>query len=79
MKMTEPHEMKNRDGHVRQSNWRKWLGILLTLIGFFWFAKKAGWMPVHDGGSPLFWPSVMVVIGILLLTSVGHRRKKHTT
>jgi len=74
--MIEHHEVKNPDGHERKGNWRKWLGAVITAIGFIWLAKKAGWIPVHDGGSALFWPAVVIAIGVLLVMTNRHRKNK---
>ena len=43
-------DVKNRIGH-------NLIGIILALIGFFWFAKKIGWIQVAAGGSAIFWPA----------------------
>ncbi len=47
------------------------MGSLLTTIGFFWLAHKAGWIPVSDGGSVIFWPSVIMVLGLIVLFGSG--------
>ena len=42
-------------------------GIVLLVLGFFWFSHKAGWIPVHDGGSVLFWPLMTLIAGAILI------------
>lgn len=37
-------------GHARHGNWHRLFGILLAVFGFFWLAKKVGWIPVAAGG-----------------------------
>jgi hypothetical protein len=60
--------------HVRQGRWHKLLGILLAVIGFFWLAKKVGWIPVAASGSSVFWP--VVIIGLGLWFAFGKHRVK---
>jgi hypothetical protein len=55
----------------------KLVGALLALTGIFWFAKKAGWIPVVAGGSGLFWPVLTIGLGILIIVSAGHKRRRH--
>jgi hypothetical protein len=61
-------------GHTRQGRWHKLTGILLAVIGFFWFAKKVGWIPVATGGSVIFWPVLTIMLGLWLAFS-RHRLK----
>jgi len=66
------------NNHITEkvSNWRsshrgrgqRLTGILLSLLGFFWLAKKAGWMPIASG---TFWPILLLGVGILM---VAHSR-----
>ena len=46
------------------------VGVALAIIGFFWLAKKIGWIPVAAGGSQLFWPIVTIVLGLSIVLSV---------
>jgi hypothetical protein len=48
------------------------MGVLVSLVGFFWFAKKIGWIPVAAGGSAVFWPAIVMVIGLVI--ALGSRR-----
>ncbi len=58
-------------GRGLQGRGHKLMGSLLTTIGFFWLAHKAGWIPVSDGGSVIFWPSVIMVLGLIVLFGSG--------
>ena len=51
---------------------QKVLGIALAVIGLFWLAKRAGWMPVEHGHPTVFWPLVVVAIGLLLFFGRDH-------
>ncbi len=64
-------------GDVMHRNGHKLMGISLALIGFFWFAKNVGWIPVAAGGSAIFWPAALFIFGVFIIVGTGHRRKKH--
>ncbi len=72
--MTKESTSKNIKGHTRQGHWHKLSGILLSVIGFFWFASKIGWIPVEEGGSVIFWPVLTIILGLWLAFS-RHRVK----
>jgi 1,4-dihydroxy-2-naphthoate octaprenyltransferase len=67
-------------------DWRQWckgrfsgirFGILLVVIGLFWHGSRAGWFPTEWLHSDIFWPSVMIFIGVwILLRSVFKRKRK---
>jgi hypothetical protein len=61
-------------GHTRQGRWHKLTGILLAVIGFFWFAKKVGWIPVVAGEFITIWPVLTIMLGLWLAFS-GHKVK----
>ena len=75
---------------VERSHMKRWkghriAGILLSAIGFFWLAKRTGWMghetywmPHEAIGSPIFWPLVVIAVGLLVLFGLGRRQKKHS-
>jgi hypothetical protein len=63
--------LKHIEGDKGHRRFHKLAGIFLMLIGFFWFAKKVGWVPVEAGGSGIFWPVVVLVLGIAIL--IGSR------
>jgi apolipoprotein N-acyltransferase len=48
-------------------------GILLVAIGLIWIGKKMGFIP-YD--MALFWPSVMVIMGIWLMATAMMRRRR---
>ena len=64
----------NIKGHTRHGQWHKLFGILLAVIGFFWFAKKVGWIPVAAGGSAIIWPVLTIMLGLWF--AFGNRRRK---
>ena len=63
-------DVKNRKGH-------NLIGIIIALIGFFWFAKNVGWIPAAEGGTTIFWPAVLFIFGVFIISGTSHRRKKH--
>ena len=67
--MTSKSISTNIKGHTRHGHWHKLSGILLALIGFFWFANKVGWIPVTTGGSVIFWPVLTIMLGLWLAFS----------
>ena len=64
----------NIKGHTRHGQWHKLSGIMLAVIGFFWLAKKVGWIPAAAGGSAIFWPVLTILLGLWLAFS-RHRVK----
>lgn len=52
---------------LKPRNGQRLTGMVLLVLGFFWFAHKIGWIPVHGGGSVLFWPVVTMLAGAILL------------
>jgi biotin transporter BioY len=63
-------DIKHRRAH-------KLIGIVIAGIGFFWLAKKVGWIPAAASGSSVFWPVVMIVLAVLVIFSSKHRRNRH--
>ena len=57
----------------QRGRWRKIAGIALAMVGFFWLAKRAGWMPMEHGHPTVFWPLVVVAVGLLLSFGRDHR------
>ena len=64
----------NIKGHTRHGHWHKLFGILLAVVGFFWLAKKVGWIPVAAGGAVIIWPVITIVLGLWF--AFGKRRAK---
>jgi hypothetical protein len=62
------HSKEHKKGHTM-------VGLALAIIGFFWFAKKIGWIPVVAGDSSIFWPTVTIAAGVAIFLSARHRRK----
>ncbi len=71
----EKTEVRRRKGH-------RITGVLLSIAGFLWLAKKMGWMP-HDtvwvphhatGGMTL--PVILVILGLLLVFGMSGRNNK---
>ena len=62
------HSRERRKGHTM-------VGLALATIGFFWFAKKIGWIPVVAGGSSFFWPAVTIAAGLTIFLSARHKRE----
>jgi hypothetical protein len=48
-------------------------GLMLVVIGAIWIGKKTGIIPLD---MELFWPSVMVVMGVGILAGAILRRKR---
>jgi hypothetical protein len=65
-------QAKRRHGETRKGRTHALMGVLVSLVGFFWFAKKIGWIPVAAGGSAVFWPAIVMVIGLVI--ALGSRR-----
>ena len=72
--MTKESMSTKIKGHPRHGQWHKLTGILIAVIGFFWVAKKVGWIPVAAGGSVSIWPVLTILVGIWLAFG-SHRRK----
>ena len=66
---------RKRGKRERHGHFHKLLGVAIALMGFFWFANKAGWIPAEDGGSPLFWPAVTMAVGVGIIFLAGKRRE----
>jgi hypothetical protein len=62
--MTKESISTNNKGHRRHGNWHKLSGILIAVVGFFWLAKKVGWIPVAAGGAGIFWPVLTIMLGL---------------
>lgn len=76
---------KNCNCMRKQKKGHRIIGVLLSGIGLFWLARKAGWMsydtswvPHHANGSTMFWPLVLIAVGLLLIFRLGGRGKDHS-
>ncbi len=63
------HSKANRKGH-------KLTGLALVAVGFFWFAKKIGWIPVAAGSAGILWPAVTIAAGVALVFSANRHIAK---
>jgi hypothetical protein len=54
-------------------------GAVIAIVGFFWLAKKVGWIPVAAGGSQIFWPITTIAVGIVLLLSARRHHNSYDT
>jgi hypothetical protein len=55
------------------------IGVVLAVAGFFWLAKKVGWIPVAVGGPAIFGPTVTIAVGIAIFLSTRRHHTKHDT
>ncbi len=65
------HVKGYRHGHGRSI-----VGAFLAIMGFFWMSKKAGWIPTEMHEASLFWPIIVMVVGIVMVFS-RHARIRH--
>ncbi len=70
-------------GSAKVKKGHKITGILLSVIGFLWLTKKAGWMPdeaglvQHHGTGGIFLPVVLITSGLLLIFGlIGRHRRQ---
>jgi hypothetical protein len=56
----------NIKGHTRNRQWHKLSGVVLSMVGFFWLAKKVGWIPVAAGGPVIIWLVLTIMLGLWL-------------
>jgi len=68
--------LKDNVKGFRHGRIRTLVGAFLAIMGFFWLSKKAGWIPAHMHDASLFWPIVVLAVGVMLLVS-RHARAKH--
>jgi len=57
----------------RRGGMRRFFGIMVAMIGSFWLAHKAGWIPSEHSHSAIFWPLVVIAAGLFLLFSSRHK------
>jgi energy-converting hydrogenase Eha subunit C len=75
--MTEKVIEKGGSGDIKHRRAHKLIGIVIAVIGFFWLAKKVGWIPVAASGSSVFWPVVTIALAVLIIFSSKYRRKRN--
>ncbi len=52
---------------------RRIAGIALSVIGLFWLAHKAGWIPAEHGHTAIVWPVIVIAVGLFLIFGSRHR------
>ncbi len=72
--MTKESIITDIKGRTSHGQWHKLTGILLAVFGFFWLAKKVGWIPVAAGGSVIVWPVLTIMLGLWI--ALGKHRAK---
>jgi hypothetical protein len=75
--MTEKVIEKRSRDDIKHRQAHKLIGIVIAVIGFFWLAKKVGWVPVAAGGSSVFWPVVTIALAVMVIFSTRHSRKRN--
>jgi apolipoprotein N-acyltransferase len=75
MRMTTETDNTTLKGDAKRGGLRKIAGALLAIIGLYWLAHKAGWMPAEPGHAAIFLPIVVIAIGLFMF--FGHRHR-HT-
>jgi hypothetical protein len=69
----QSHREKGSDaGSPKREGMRKATGIILALLGLFWFAHQAGWLQNGHGHTAAFWPLAMLGFGVFLIFSSRH-------
>ena len=66
----------------RRGQGHRLFGLTLSAVGFFWLAKKIGWIPVPEGGLAIFWPVAVFILGLFIALrtrNVGNRVRKEDT
>jgi len=53
-------------------------GFTLSAVGFVWLAKKFGWIPVSEGGLAIFWPFVVIILGLFIALRTRNVRNRVT-
>ncbi len=75
--MTTKSMIKNQTGHSKANRkGHKLTGMALSIVGFFWLAKKIGWIPATVSGASIFWPSVTIAAGLFLLIAINRHRDR---
>jgi hypothetical protein len=71
-------------GSVKVRKGHKVTGILLSILGSLWLARKTGWMPnetdlvPHHATGGIFLPVVLIASGLLLVFGLMGRGRKQS-
>ncbi len=68
---------KGGSGDIKHRRAHKLIGIVIAVIGFFWLAKKVGWIPAAASGSSIFWPVVVIALAVMVIFSTRYSRKRN--
>jgi hypothetical protein len=52
------------------------IGVALSILGFFWLAKKVGWIPMTVSGLTIFWPIVIIVLGVFIILHADNEKSR---
>ena len=63
--MIKEHIAKKHLFHNRGQGHRL-LGFTLSAVGFFWLAKKIGWISMAENGLTIFWPLAVIILGLFI-------------
>ncbi len=63
--MIKKDKSKGHSIHFRGQGHRLF-GFTLSVIGFFWLAKKIGWIPVPEVELAIVWPVVVITLGLFI-------------
>lgn len=74
--MLKEHAIR-KNGETRRGGIHTLLGILISGVGFFWLAKKVGWIAISAGGSGVFWPVLVMVLGLAIVLRSGWLRGRN--
>jgi hypothetical protein len=63
--MIKEHIAKKHVFHNRGQGHRLF-GFTLSAVGFFWLAKKVGWISMAESGWAIFWPLAIIILGLFI-------------
>jgi hypothetical protein len=63
--MIKEHIAKRHLFHNRGQGHRLF-GFTLSAVGFFWLAKKVGWISMAESGLAIFWPLAIIILGLFI-------------
>jgi hypothetical protein len=71
------HQMKKeyiakRDVFHNRGQGHRLFGFTLSAVGFFWLAKKVGWISMAENGLTIFWPLAVIILGLFIALRTSH-------